>query len=99
MSDPVEVERNELGPPAEMAAYWRERAADKTPPLKPLGRACHDCAVVWGFYTPYSESLARQPAVVREDVSARWFCHNHADRACRGNIEYLRTHTTQREEG
>lgn len=67
------------------AQYWLDHAA-RGPALKPLGRPCHDCAVVCGFYEPLSDDLARQPAGVVKAVSANWFCHNHRDRACAGNI-------------
>ncbi len=77
------------------AEYWRDHAA-RGPMLRPLGRPCHDCAVTWGLYRDLSDDLARQPSDVREAVSANWFCHNHPDRACAGNIENLaaraRTH-------
>lgn len=57
--------------------------------VQALGRPCHDCAVVFGLYKEISDALARQPEDVREAVSCRWTCHNHTDRACRGNIDNL----------
>jgi hypothetical protein len=69
-------------------AYWRDHAA-RGDALKPLGRPCHDCAVMCGFYTSLSIELAEQPAVVRDKVVGNWFCHNHRDRACAGNREMV----------
>ncbi len=70
------------------AEYFR-RNATVGPELKPLGRPCHDCAVVCGMYAPFSDDLARQPPKIVAAYSARWFCHNHTDRACRGNIDRI----------
>lgn len=79
--------------PAESAeAYWRGyfwRKAHSHSPLKPLGKPCHDCAVVCEFYSEFSDRLAEQPEPVRTQASLRWFCHNHPDRACRGNIDRI----------
>lgn len=61
---------------------------DGRPELKPLGKPCHDCAVVDGFYECFAEELSRLPADRVAYVSVRWFCHNNPDRACAGNIEY-----------
>lgn len=69
------------------AQYWLDHA-DRGGPLKPLGKPCHDCAVVDGFYEPLAEDLAKQPAEVIAKVCGNWFCHNHGDRACAGNIAY-----------
>lgn len=60
------------------------------PELKPLGKPCHDCAVVDGFYQVYSEELAKLDRERIDYVSKRWFCHNHPNRACAGNIAYQR---------
>jgi hypothetical protein len=56
------------------------------PPLVALKKPCHDCAVVCGLYTEISEALTRESDEVRRVVSSRWFCHNHRDKACRGNL-------------
>lgn len=71
------------------ANYYRKEASKAAPALKPLGKPCHDCAVVCGFYTPYTDILAQQPLDVQRRVAERWDCHNHHDRACRGNIDRL----------
>ena len=65
---------------------WKATAFE---PLKPLGKPCHDCAVVWGLYSEISDALAKQPPEIIEACSVRWFCHNNPSRACRGNIDRL----------
>jgi hypothetical protein len=60
------------------------------PPLKPLGKPCHDCAITCGFYTPYAAALSLLPKDEINRRSLEWFCHNHPDRACAGQIEYQR---------
>src|SRR3546814_614913 len=74
--------------PATTADYWIEHAS-RGPELKPLGKPCHDCAVVWGLYSELTDELSEQPEHIVEAVSARWFCHNHPNRACAGNIERI----------
>jgi hypothetical protein len=59
------------------------------PRLKPLGRPCHDCAVVDGFYQGHSDELKLKPIEDQIDASLKWFCHNNVNRACRGNINNL----------
>jgi hypothetical protein len=59
------------------------------PDLEPLEKPCGDCAVTCGFYLEISQALAREPAEVQDSVKKKWFCHNHSDRACRGNWDYL----------
>lgn len=66
-----------------------ERTHDGKAALKPLGKPCHDCAVTCGFYLPYAEALAKLPRDFQRNIAARWFCHNHPNRACRGNIDFL----------
>jgi len=71
---------------------WRgffERTHSARKPMKPLGKACHDCAVTCGFYTEYTDELAKFPVEFQDNIAERWFCHNHPDRACRGNIDRL----------
>lgn len=71
---------------------WRgffERTHAGREPMKPLGKACHDCAVTCGLYTEYSDELAKLPVDFQDRVAERWFCHNHPNRACRGNIDRL----------
>lgn len=57
-------------------------------PLEPLGKPCHDCAVTCNFYLPYAAMLSLLPPEEIAHHSARWFCHNHGNRACAGNIGY-----------
>jgi hypothetical protein len=71
------------------AQYWVDHAA-RGPALKPMGKPCHDCAVVLGFYKALSDELAEQPCDIREKVCGNWFCHNNPTRACAGNIENVR---------
>lgn len=59
-------------------------------PLEPMDKPCHDCAVVCGLYTEISDALKNEPACIQEFISKRWFCHNHRNRACKGNIDNLR---------
>jgi hypothetical protein len=76
--------------PAEITeAEYFARMAVRGDALRPLGKPCHDCAVVCGLYSEISDSLAEQPEAIRAAVSERWFCHNHPNRACRGNIDRL----------
>jgi hypothetical protein len=72
---------------AEVRAYFAHHLG--MPPLKPLKKPCHDCAVTCGFYTPMAAGLSLLTPAEIEHHSARWFCHN-ANRACAGNIEYQR---------
>lgn len=44
-----------------------------------------DCAVIGGLYRPMANDLAKQDDDLRLRVSERWWCHNHAGWACRGN--------------
>lgn len=53
--------------------------------LKPLDKPCGDCAVVNGLYREIADELAKEPIEIRKASSEKWFCHNHTDRACRGN--------------
>ena len=62
---------------------------DGRAPMKPLGKPCHDCAVVFGLYSEYTDELAKLDAPLVRETALRWFCHNHPNRACRGNIERL----------
>lgn len=59
------------------------------PALVPLESPCDDCAVTGGLYTEISEALAEQPLSVQRAISEKWDCHDHRDRACRGNINLL----------
>lgn len=68
--------------------YWRQHAA-RGGPIEPLKRPCQSCAVVEGFYTGLTYDLARQPPEIVKAVCGNWFCHNHPDRACAGNIEFI----------
>lgn len=67
-----------------------ERHNLNRPALRPLGRACHDCAVVCGLYSEFSDILATLDAPLVRASALRWFCHNNPGRACRGNIDRLR---------
>lgn len=83
--------RNVISPPlapTDMETYFL-RIHEGKEPLRPLGKACHDCAVACGFYRPYSAELSKLPRPFQHYIAARWFCHNHPDRACKGNIDYL----------
>lgn len=60
------------------------------PPLKPLDRPCHDCAVMCEFYTPFSAILSLLPPEEIEARSLEWYCHNNPNRACAGNIAFQR---------
>jgi hypothetical protein len=62
----------------------------KHPALEPLPKPCQDCAVTCGLYTGVSAYLSLLPQDEVKIHSDRWFCHNHGDRACRGNINYQR---------
>lgn len=79
--------------------YFRRRIEQRAsdPTLKPLGKPCHDCAVTCGLYTEISNALASEPDAVVKAASAKWFCHNHPDRACAGNIENLAALRAQKE--
>lgn len=59
------------------------------PILKLLDKPCSDCAVTCGLYLPYSRGLALESKEVQVAASIRWFCHNHPNRACRGNWNFL----------
>lgn len=54
--------------------------------LPAMSRPCKDCAVVCGLYREYSELLKLEPTELRREVSDRWFCHNHPNRSCAGNM-------------
>lgn len=58
--------------------------------LEPLPKPCIDCAVTGGLYNCVSALLSLLPAEEVKFHSDRWFCHNHGDRACRGNINFQR---------
>ena len=58
-------------------------------PKKPLGKPCHDCAVLDGFYEPYAEALKVLSPDRQKHHADRWFCHNHPNRACAGVREHL----------
>lgn len=73
--------------------YFAEMAA-RGPALNPLGKPCHDCAVECNFYKEFSDALAQQPEHIIREASARWFCHNQRDRACRGNINNIERQST-----
>ena len=70
------------------AAYY-ENKASRGSRLRPLGRPCHDCAVICDFYRIFSDELALQPEPIRTEAALRWSCHNHPNRACRGNLNNL----------
>ena len=74
--------------PFDSDGYWAAKAING-PALKPLQRPCHDCAVVYGMYRPFSDDLSKQPSDIIEACTARWFCHNKTSRACAGNIEHI----------
>lgn len=76
------------------ADYFLMHARNKET-LKPLGKPCHECAVLDGFYSGYSFALAKQPQQVVQKVCAGWFCHVHPTRACRGNIDFVAYLTAQ----
>jgi hypothetical protein len=59
------------------------------PEIPVLAKPCGDCAVECGFYMEISQRLALEDRQTQEDVSKRWFCHNHRGRACRGNWNHL----------
>jgi hypothetical protein len=59
--------------------------------LEPLPKPCQDCAVTGGLYTCVSALLSLLPPEEVKFHSDRWSCHNHGDRACRGNINYQAT--------
>lgn len=59
-------------------------------PMEALPKPCADCAVTCGLYTSVSALLSLLPQAEIKFHSDRWFCHNHGDRACRGNINYQR---------
>ena len=71
--------------------YFRNMVADNVhhPELELLPRPCGDCAVTSGFYQENSDHLGRQPADVQLAVSKKWYCHNAANKACRGNANCL----------
>lgn len=73
-------------------SFWERRLVQRAawPVGKPQGSPCEECAVVDGFYAEISDGLARQPALVRAQSSAKWFCHMHPDRVCRGNIDHIK---------
>ncbi|MGD9728324.1 MAG: hypothetical protein AB7R40_23715 [Nitrospiraceae bacterium] len=58
------------------------------PALKPLKKPCHDCAITCGFYTPVAATLSLLTDDEIDERSLQWFCHNHPNRACAGNIAY-----------
>lgn len=59
------------------------------PALKPLGKACHDCAIACDFYTPLAAMASLLPLEEQDEIVSRWFCHNHPDRGCRGVRDWL----------
>lgn len=59
------------------------------PPLKPLGMACHDCAIACDFYTPLAAMASLLPLEEQAEIVSRWFCHNHPGRGCRGVRDWL----------
>lgn len=66
---------------------------DGKPAMAPLKRPCkshgkEDCAVLCGLYSPFSALLSLLPPEEIERASLKWYCHNHPNRACAGNIEY-----------
>lgn len=75
--------------------YFQAKAVNGYP-LKPLGRPCYDCAVTFGLYTEISDALGLQPAEVIAAASVRWSCHNHPNRACRGNIDRIASSPEER---
>lgn len=58
-------------------------------PLPHRKKPCSDCAVVTGFYKPYSEELKTFSKETQKFVSDRWFCHQTPMCACKGNIDNL----------
>ncbi|MDB5616044.1 hypothetical protein [Tardiphaga sp.] len=60
------------------------------PAMEHLPTPCGDCAVTGGLYTCVSALLSLLPPDEVAFHSDRWFCHNHGDRACRGNANYQR---------
>lgn len=67
--------------------YWNKRIESdkKFPELEYLEKPCHDCAVLCGFYKDLSDDLSNMNINIRERISRKWFCHNHPNKACRGN--------------
>lgn len=68
-------------------AYWAEQAL--YPKLPEMKQRCDDCAITTGFYTPFADELLEQPREIQEKCVGSWFCHNHANRACKGAEEYV----------
>ncbi len=69
--------------------YW-ESVANGTK-VKPLTKACVDCAITTGFYLPLAERLKRQPKEMQDKVADTWFCHNACNRGCGGIRKFLET--------
>lgn len=62
------------------------------PPIEPRpfrDRPCNDCAVVFGFYSEYSEALKLASRDEQLALSKQWFCHETPGFACRGNANNL----------
>lgn len=68
---------------------------DDCDPLPLLDRVCRDpdgavdCAVLRGMYRPISNDLKRCDPELQIRYSRTWWCHNHGNRACRGNALVL----------
>jgi len=69
--------------------YWDSVAKGR--PVKPLSKACWDCAIKTGFYIPQAERLKQQPKEVQDKVSDVWGCHNACNRGCGGIRNFLKT--------
>jgi hypothetical protein len=67
--------------------YWKVKSERES--LPSMKSRCDDCAIATGFYTPYADNLLKQPIDVQHKVVQSWFCHNHANRSCKGAEEYV----------
>jgi hypothetical protein len=59
------------------------------PVLELLPKPCRDCAVTCGFYQDFSNDLRDESPEMQMAVAQKWHCHNHPNRACRGNADNL----------
>jgi len=60
----------------------RDKGMSAMPVLK---KPCGDCAVTHGLYTEIAMALKCESSETRKAISEKWWCHNHPERACRGN--------------
>jgi hypothetical protein len=67
--------------------YWEEMS--KGQPLLGMKERCHDCAISTGFYTEIADELLKQPLEIQQKCVQAWYCHNFANRACKGAEEYI----------